>query len=195
MCPGWAITMHQWASCKGAGTQSAALASWEVLGWPLSPLRTAAWCRGQCAGAAESSGHCVSAVHWPLGSSAVSPHPSVTHWLRECEREDRGLTVYHRCRRGWCHLPVLQEIPGGTGALEFLGKLKSVQSCPQLSRPGQGWSEACWAISEQAFDSCCMRNLPFSPAWAGLPSLLWCVTCDISLLSHFLSWGFWTLQV
>lgn len=156
---------------------------------------------GVCAWAAESSGHHVlhqCTDHWAPLPWFPSPH-SVTQWLRECERAAEGRTGASQCIMGAERDSVIslcsRKALGVTGAL---GIPRETEECAELSPAVRVRTRLRWGLLSHfrtRFDSCCIRNLLFSPAWAGLPSLLWFVSCDISLLFPFLSWGFGTLQV
>jgi len=132
-------------------TKSAALASWKMLDRHLGPwLEQQLWhpgslVQGACVLEQQRSGHralCKRASHWaPLQCFPRSC--SVSHCLRECERgaeeRTRGLFIYHGCRRGQCPAPCTPGGPLGAHKLSKLpGERESVQSCPQLSKLGQG---------------------------------------------------------
>lgn len=204
MCSGWAIATHQWVSCKGTRGQSLLLCPagrcWmdtSAGSWSSScgtPQPSAGRLRGRRAG----MGHhalCRCADHW----TPLQCFPPLALLAKRAQKGSRGengdLPIGHVCRRGQCPAPCA---PGRTlGAHEFLklpGEKESTQSCPQPSKLGQGWGKACWAVSEQGFDSCCMRNCLFSPRRSRRSrSPSGAVVCDISPLSHYLHWGFWTL--
>lgn len=200
-------------------TKSAALASWKMLDRHLSPrLEQQLWhpgrlVQGTCVLEHQRSGHhvlCKCADCWaPM--QCFPPSRSVSHWLRECkggaEERTGGLPVYHGCRRGQCPTPCA---PGGPlGAYKLLklpGKMESVQSCPQPSELGQGWGKACWAISEQGFDSYCMRSCLLSPRrsrspfsavvcqlWYLAPLFLHCSLCTLMMNPGLNNWLFCAL--
>lgn len=186
------ITTHQWVSCKGAATQTAALASWKVLNWPLSP-RWSSSCgppvaqdRGLCTWAAESLGH-------HLLSRALTTAPTSLCYLL-AKRVWKGAQGPHNLP--WVQKGVVSSpcTPGGSlGAqefLEFLGKLK----CAELSPAVQARTRLRWSLLSHfrtRFWQLLYEKPPLQPSMSRSPfSVLWCASCDISLLSLFLSCGF-----
>lgn len=162
MCSGWAITTHQWVSCRGAGTQSAALASWKVLNRHLSPqLEQQMWHpsspgQGVCVlgqQRAQDTTCYISALTTGLlcrDFPALTLLPSGWESVKGQQEGGQGPHSVSWVQKGTVSSPCAPERPWGSQELlEFPGKLKSVQSSPQLSELGQGWGEACWAISEQ----------------------------------------------
>lgn len=185
------------ALCRGWETKSVSLASWKMLDClPGLRLEQQLWHPAaqhrvlECINCGDGDVMC-HVMCWPVGLAAVfAPSRSVNQLLgeQEWEGEDSGTS--------WCItgaegdsvlLPVFQAC---SWWVQLPGKKERVQSCSQPSKLAQGWGKTCWAVSEQGFDSCHMRNcLPSPRRCHGL----WFVSCDIMLPCCFLLWDFWTL--
>lgn len=192
-------------------SKSAALPSWKVLDWHLSPrLEQQLWhpgslVQGTCVLQQQRSRHCAlckCADRWaPL--QGFPPSHSVSHWLREGERgaeERTGPPNISWVKKGTvsCSLCSRRALVC-TQALE---PLKKNGECAELSPAVQARTRLRWSLLsyfrarfwQLLYEKLSPQPQEVQEEQVPLQCRGFCfVSSDILLLSHFLHWGFWTL--